>query len=144
MATSLRGFAERVDKGGFDVGLRWEPPGFPTVETLFTADEARSLAASIRAHDLETTEDVIVGTVKTSSASKMLEVEGQSQAEERVFSISRGALSDADIHNAAVFSRVRVVVEVTMTELPGGETKAEYVAKTLEVLPGGENPSLSI
>lgn len=134
VATSLRSFAEEVDRGDFDLDLTWHPTGRPTVKAELSATDARALVASIKANDLEKTDDTIEGVVKTSSDSRKLEIEGSSGSETGVFQISRGDLSDSEIHQAAVFTRVRVRVSVIMREAPGGEVTPIYTAQSLDVI----------
>lgn len=136
VATSLRDFAEGVERAQFDFELSWQAPAAETISATLSTIEASALTAALRVQeDQEPTEDIITGQVRTVSSHLQLEIYGSSSVDDEVtFRVDRGELSDTDIARAQVYSMVKVRVRVDWREKPGGETVARYMALSLEVL----------
>jgi hypothetical protein len=135
VATSLRDFAEGIERAQFDFELSWQAPAAETISATLSTIEASALTAALRMQDQDPTEDIITGQVRTVSSHLQLEIHGSSSVDDDVtFKVDRGELSDTDIARAPVYSVVKVRVRVDWREKPGGETVARYTALSLEVL----------
>lgn len=129
-ATAVRDFARTLAAGDFETDLSWRIPGRTTIRTILTSSQADHISRLIVNRELDKDETSIEGVLRTVSDLSALYV----QTDEGLESIDGKDLPPEVIAAAHVQARVRVRVEMTIQQRPGGIDVPKYRALSMEFL----------
>lgn len=129
-ATAVRDFARTLATGDFETDLSWRIPGRPTIRTILSSSQADQISRLIVSRELDKDETTIEGVLRTVSDLSALYV----QTDEGLESIDGKDLPPDVIATAHVQARVRVRVEMTIQQRPGGIDVPKYRALGMELL----------
>jgi hypothetical protein len=132
VASSLRGFADALAEGLFDVDLGWEQPGRPTRRVKAARADAVRISSLIEGRDLDDEEVTLEGiVVRVSKEKTALVIEDRSG---EVLQIKRGKVSDDQLRPVHVDSHVRVKVMESVRESAGGTQSSIFMALSIDLL----------
>lgn len=127
-ASALTEMAKSVSDGSFDLEVEWREPNRPTRRTQFGSEDARRLQALVASRKLDSEPETLTGEIHTITDISTIHLALDSG---EMVPIKPGKITHDDLRLIAHGDRVRISVDVKMTQRPGEDPSPTYTATAI-------------